>query len=441
VPSQLATPDVSFLPSQRPCASPSPPDANVTPLSLDEAVHLALRQASTFEQAALNERVAAEDVRQARTAFLPRIDSTSSVIYTSPAIGVATAPGTPRSPSFIAANAITEYQSLLGVTGELDISGRLRATLRRNVALLEAARAGTEVARRALIQATNDAYFSLALATAQRSAAEQNVASAEEFERVTSLLLQAGEVAPLDLSRAELQTNTRHNELEQARANEMVAADALRVLVGFDFTHPIATTDLLVTMPEPGEIERLTTDMISRRPEFAQFEAERRAVAQDIKLARAERRPQVTYSLGSGFDTGSLRQARIRENTGVSATVGVSIPIFDWGASKSRERQAQLRAQSAESSRLAALRGFAQQFYDARAQALAAIKRIRLAGAGVALAERNLQASLAKYRAGEAQIIEVTDAQNSLIAQRAACYQAIFDYQAARARLAQATGQ
>jgi outer membrane protein TolC len=414
---------------------------NVTPLSLDEAVRLTLRQASTFQQAALNERVAAEDVRQARSAFLPRIDSTSSVIYTSPAIGVAIAPGTPRSPSFIAANAITEYQSLLGVTGELDVSGRLRATLRRNVALLEAARAGTEVARRALIQATNEAYFSLALATAQRSAAEQNVTSAEEFERVTSLLLQAGEVAPLDLSRAQLQTNTRHNELEQARATEMVAADALRVLVGYDFTQMIAATDLLMTMPEPDEIERLTTDMISRRSEFAQFAAERRAAEQDIKLARAERRPQVTYSINGGFDTSSLRRARIRENTGVSATIGVSIPIFDWGASKSRERQAQLRVQSAESSRLTALRGFAQQFYDARAQALAAIKRIRLAGVGVALAARNLQASLAKYRAGEAQILEVTDAQNSLIAQRAACYQAIFDYQTARARLAQATGQ
>jgi outer membrane protein TolC len=414
---------------------------NVAPLSLDEAVSLALRQASTFQQAALNERVAAEDVGQARVAFLPRLAGTASVTYTSPAIGVTAAPGTPRAPSFIAANAITEPLALVGVTGELDTSGRLRATLRRNVALLEAARAGTEVARHALMQATNDAYFSLALAAARRRAAEQTLTAAEEFERVTSLLLQAGEVAPVDLSRAQLQTNTRRDELESARADETVAADALRVFVGYDFARPIATTDLLVTMPEPGEIERLTADMISLRPEFAQFEAERRAAEQDVKLARAERRPLVTYALNGGFDTSSFRPARIRENTGVSASVGVTIPIFDWGASKSRERQAQLRAQIAESSRLAALRGFAQQFYDARTQALAAITRIRLTCAGVALAERNLQASIARYRAGEAQLIEVTDAQNSLIAQRTAFYQAIFDYQTARARLAQATGR
>jgi outer membrane protein TolC len=417
------------------------PSSNVTPLLLNDAVGLALRQASTFQQAALNERIAAEDVKQARAAFLPRLAATPSLIYTSPAIGVAHTPGTARPPSFIAANAVTEYQALLGVTGELDISGRLRATLRKNVALLEAARAGTEVARRALIQATNDAYFSLALASAKRRAAELTLAAAEEFERITSLLLEGGEIAPVDLSRAQLQTNTRRDELELARANEMVAADALRVLIGYDFIQPIATSDLLTTLPEPGELERFTNDMISRRPEFAQFEAERRAATQDVKIARADRRPQVTYSVNGGFDTSSLRPPQIRENTGVSATVGVTIPIFDWGASKSRERQAQLRAQVAESSRLVALRGFAQQFFDAQAQAQAAARRIQLASAGVALAENNLQASIARYRAGEAQVLEVTDAQNSLITQRTAFYQALFDYQAARARLRQATGQ
>lgn len=434
-PSPLGTPSVSLTPQ------PQSSNPNVAPLTRDEAVRLALLQASTFQQAALNERIAAEDVRQARAAFLPRVAANPSLIYTSPAIGVTTPPGVARAPSFIGANAVTEYQALLGATGELDISGRLRAALRRNVALLAAARAGTEVARRALLLATNDAYFSLALATARRRAAEDTLSAAEEFERITSLLLQAGEVAPVDLSRAQLQTNTRRDELELARANETVAADALRVLVGYDFTRPIATTDLITATPEPGEIDRFTADAISRRPEFAQFEAERRAAELGIKVARAERRPQITYSINGGFDSGSLRPPQIREHSGVAATIGVSIPIFDWGASKSRERQAKLRAEVIESSRQIAVRGFAQQFYDARTQAVAAATRIRLASAGVTIAESNLQASIARYRAGEAQIIEVTDAQNALITQRAAFYQALFDYQAARSRLAQATGQ
>jgi outer membrane protein TolC len=67
--------------------------------------------------------------------------------------------------------------------------------------------------------------------------------------------------------------------------------------------------------------------------------------------------------------------------------------------------------------------------------------RIRLAGTGIAQAENNLDASLARYRAGEATIIEVTDAQTALAAQRLAFYQAFFDYQTARSRLLQAAGR
>jgi outer membrane protein TolC len=406
---------------------------------LDEAVRLASAQASAFQQAGLNERIAAEDVRQARAAFLPRVTGPLDYIYTSPARG--TPPGEPRAPSFIANNAISEYQALVSVTGDIDITGKLRSTLQRNRALLEAARAGTEVARRALEQATVEAYYGLALASARRRSAEQNLAAAEEFENITSLLLGGGEVAPVDLTRAQLQTTQRRDELERAHTDEAVAADALRVLVGYDFARPIATTDLSMGVPVADEIERITTDTISRRPEFAQFDAERRAAEQEIRIARAERLPQLSYTINGGFDTDSLRPPRLNEHTGVSAAVNVTIPIFDFGASKSRERQARLRAEVAESQRAQAIRGFYQQFYAARTEALSATARIRLAGTGIAQAEDNLNASIARYRAGEATIIEVTDAQTALAAQRLAFYQAFFDYQTARARLIQAAGR
>src|SRR5438309_6539121 len=71
--------------------APPPSPLSVTPaapLSADEAVRLALQQASTYQQATLNEHIAAEDVRQARAAFLPRVGATLSFIHTSPARGI-----------------------------------------------------------------------------------------------------------------------------------------------------------------------------------------------------------------------------------------------------------------------------------------------------------------------------------------------------------------
>jgi len=136
-----------------------------------------------------------------------------------------------------------------------------------------------------------------------------------------------------------------------------------------------------------------------------------------------------------------MRPSFLKQHSGVSAAFNLSIPIFDWGASRSRERQARLREQIAESERVMALRGFAEQFYSARAQVVSAAARIRLAATGITLAENNLNASIARYRSGEAQIIEVTDAETTLVSQRQAFYQALFDYQVALARLRQAAGR
>ena len=142
---------------------------------------------------------------------------------------------------------------------------------------------------------------------------------------------------------------------------------------------------------------------------------------------------------GRGFDSQSLRPDVLHEHLGLLATVSVTIPIFDWGASRSRQRQARFRAQSFENERALAVRNFTQQFYSAQSQALAAASRYQLLSASVTDAERNVTASLARYRGGEAPFIEVSDSLSTLAAQRAALYQALFDYQSARARLLQLT--
>src|SRR5690242_13235645 len=250
-------------------ASPTPQ------LSIDEALRLANAQASTFQSAVINERIAEEDVRQARAAFLPKVSTPLSYIYTSPALGLP--PGEPRAPSFISADAIGVTDALVNVAGDFDIAGRLRASLARNRALLAAAHAGTDVAKRALAQAVIEAYYGLALANVQRRAAEDNLDAAKKFEDITSLLLSGGEVASVDLTRAQLQTLARRDELERARANEDVAAGACRGFVGYDFARPIGTTDLALALPIASEYQQFKAEDVSRRPEFTQLDQQLRA--------------------------------------------------------------------------------------------------------------------------------------------------------------------
>jgi outer membrane protein len=215
--------------------------------------------------------------------------------------------------------------------------------------------------------------------------------------------------------------------------------DGLRVLTSADLTQIFTTEDLLTQMPNDSEIETYTNLAIQTRPEFAQFETDLRIAEQDLKVAQSERKPQITYSINGGAITDS--PLRIKNGLGVQATVGVTIPLFDWGQSKSREAQAKLKMQQTANARTIAERQLFGQFNSNRILAISARSRIKEIAQSIVNAEKNVTASTARYQAGEAQIIEITDAQNILITQRFALYQAIYDYQTARRRLLNIIGK
>src|SRR5438132_8649457 len=279
--------------AQAPAPQPSPQTA---PMSLPNALSTAMQQVSALQQAEIDQQLAAEDVRQAEAALLPRARDSFTVIYNS------RAPGSSEQ-SFIAQNAVHEYQNLLGVTGDWNFG--LFSAIRRSRALLAAARAGTEVARRALGRGVNEAYYGAALATAKRMTAEQSLAAAQEFERVTDLNYRAGEVPEVDAIRARLQTAARRDDVAQARQAEAIANASLSTLLGTG----IATTPAIEPLPQAinvQEVESLTVANVPQRPEFRQLEAQVRAAEADIRVSRGELLPRVIYSVDTGFDSSSL---------------------------------------------------------------------------------------------------------------------------------------
>src|SRR5436190_13175705 len=115
------------VPSPSPTPLVPPTNPSLAILTLDEVLRLANTQASTFQTAVLNERIAGEDVTQARAAFMPKVSAPLSYLYNTPAIGLPA--GEPRGPSFITSDAIGAYEAVVNVSGDFDVAGKLRATL------------------------------------------------------------------------------------------------------------------------------------------------------------------------------------------------------------------------------------------------------------------------------------------------------------------------
>jgi outer membrane protein len=235
-----------------------------------------------------------------------------------------------------------------------------------------------------------------------------------------------------------LQTAQRRDDVEQARLQETEALAAMRVLTGIRAPQPLTVSDL---NPQPAvtDIERFANNI--QRPEIMQAEQQLRAARSDIGVARASRLPSLIYAIDEGFDSPSLHASDIREHRGYLATATLDIPIFDWGIGRAKQRQAELKAQAAENQLNMMRRDVEQQFVAAREEALTAIRRVDNARAAAADAQRNADISIARYRAGEAPILEVTDALTTLAQQRTNYQQALFDFEVARAHLQEAAGE
>lgn len=400
-------------------------------LTVNQAVELALLNAAAYRQAQLDERAAREDVRQSRVAFLPQLSL--PLVYTGTTNSQIRNPGDPLIYSFVSASAINETIAFLNASGPIDLSGRLRATLRRSRALLAATHAGALAARRSLIISTVDAYYGLVLARQKERLADETLALAEAFAKIAEDTRRRGEGDETEVFRARGAALLRRDELEQARAAESAAMDVLRVLTGVDFSIHISLSNVTDAVPTAEDFSSYTEELIKSRPELSQLDSLRRAALEDASAARRELLPQLSYSLNGGFDAADFKP--VGRYTGAQAIISLNIPLFNWGASKSREAQARLRAQSLEIERENTLRQLRAEFYTARAGALSALERINQTRGAADALQQNITLVFSRYRARKATILDVLDAQSSYSNARLAYYQAIADYRTARVRL------
>lgn len=402
----------------------------VPELTREQAVQQALAQLSTYSQAVGNATISGLDVAVAETARRPKFEfAAPSFIFTSPSLQ----PGFNQ--SFVSANGVLETTALLRLRGELDISGVLGLEVQRTQALYQAAAAGSLVARQNLVLATEQAYYSLALASARVDSSQRNLATAQAFEKVTQLLFKAGEVPGVDLERAHLLIRDRQADLENQLGLQKGAQAALKAFLGLPGDVTVETTRLPDNNPDSKELEIFRTELIQRRPELSQLDAQIDAGRREVELAQATLVPRLTYSLGVGADTSSLHPQGLSSGLGVQAQLALLIPLDDGGLAEAKEKQANLRIVQLETSKVLALRQFGQQYQTAIALVQAAMARIALTRENLSQAEKIQEVAVARYRAGEARIIEVTDAQNALALQRLNWLQAQTDYQLALAQL------
>ncbi len=270
-------------------------------LTREQAVAQALAQLSPYSQALGNVTISAMEVQVAEAARQPKFEAAPGMVVTTPSLNGYS--GNPY--SYVSASGVLHSTSLIRMRGELDTSGALAEEVARTDALRRAAQAGSLVARQNLVLNTEQAFYTLALAQAKVNSSRLNLGTAQDLEKVTGKLLQAGEVPGVDLERARLSVRDRQIELQTNLAGQSGARESLRYLLGSAASVELQATELPDVLPATSELQSFQAEWTARRPELVQVSAQIEAAQHEAAVARdgpAQR--------GSGLRPGSPNQSR-----------------------------------------------------------------------------------------------------------------------------------
>jgi outer membrane protein TolC len=380
----------------------------------------------------------------ARSALLPGVVYHNQYLYTQGQAGSldqTASNGQSTSPvRFIANNAVHEYISQ-GVVTET-IGGASIADYRRIDAEAAAARARLEVSRRGLVATVVGDYYSVLAADAKVAVANRALAEANRFGTITRQREAGGEVAHADVVRADLQEQQRKRELNDA----VLAADKAHVDLGVllfpDPTSPytLATTlEQMPSMPTKAEIDAAAK---SNNPDVrAAFEALRSAEL-EVTSARFAYAPDLSLNYAYGIDAPqfAVHAPDGTRNLGYSASVTLDIPVWDWFATHSRVKQSTIRRTQAKAELTITQRRLIASLDELYKEASVSQTQMMLLDQSVQTATQSLNLTNLRYTAGEGSVLEVVDAQNSLVSTESSRADGAVRYYIALANLQTLTG-
>jgi outer membrane protein TolC len=408
---------------------------NAAPLNL--TLHDAMERAQKYSQETFNANIAAllarEDTVQAKAALLPAVNGLSQYIYTQ-------ANGSP-SGIFVPNDGVHIYTDTISTHADIFAPSK-RADYHRAMAAEAAARARVDLAARGLISTVMTDFYTMAVAERKIHNAELSVADAQSFFDITDKQEKGGEVAHSDTVKARLVLNDRKRDRQEAQLAFEKARIAFAVLLFPDYqTNYTVVDDLdtLATLPVYSEVQTLAG---RNNPDIRVAQATITQQDFELKSAKADRLPTLSadYFFGISANQFAIHDPEGRNLLGSVAQVQVNVPIWTWGAARSKVKQAEFKLQQAKNDLTYTQRNLLAQLDSFYHEAALARDQLALLRESVDLANQSLQLTTLRYQAGEVSVLEVVDAQTAARDARNALDDGLARYRVAIGNLQTLTG-
>jgi outer membrane protein TolC len=415
-------------------------------LTFQQALDLARKNSTQFQATVVNAGVVHEDAKQARNALLPTVAYDNSVLYTQGTAASVAAVQTGLTPPviFIANNAPHEYVSQANIHEAIDMSAL--GNWRKASAAAAVARAQVEIAKRGLVVTVAQNYYKVGAAQHKLETAEVAAGEGDKFFQLTQKLEGGGEVAHADVIKAELQMRDRRRQLQEAQLALLNARLDLAVLIFPNFNDNFEVADDIHASAPLPSIEEIQQRGTKDNPDLrAALEAVRQS-RYDVFGARAGYLPSLSFDYFYGIDAPRFATHTVLptgerfSNLGYSWLATLNIPIWNWGTTQSKVKQAELKRDQAKREFSLAQRKLIAEIQSLYAEASTALSELEDLKRSGELASESLRLVTLRYQNGEATVLEVVDAQTTFTTANSAYQDGALRYRVALASLQTLTG-
>jgi outer membrane protein, multidrug efflux system len=229
------------------------------------------------------------------------------------------------------ANERTSYATSVAASYEVDFWGKNRAALAAAQSLAVASRYDRETIAITVLADVAITYFLVLEFRDRLAIANENLANAESVLAIVEARVRNGAASALELAQQRTVVANQRATLPALEQQLRQTENALAILLGVTPDALTITSGSLDDITLPAASPGLPSELLSRRPDIGNAEAQLIAANADIGVARAALFPSIQLTAQTGFE--SLALSSLFNSAGFFYTLVASItqPIFEGG--------------------------------------------------------------------------------------------------------------
>ncbi|MDY7034046.1 MAG: TolC family protein [Thermodesulfobacteriota bacterium] len=310
-------------------------------------------------------------------------------------------------------------------------------TYKRSKIGVEIARMREEQARQDIVLQVKEAYFGILKAEKIKEVAEQAVKQIESQVRRAKEFYNAEMIPKNDLLQTEVQLAQAKQDLIKAKNGIDIAKSIFNTILRRGIGEDVEVEDILKYEPVAWELEESISIALKERPELKELDLNIEEAEKVVDLTKSDYHPNI-YVAGSYQKEGET--ASVDEEDGWAIMAVAEWTFWEWGKTAHKVNESKTGLAIVKYAKEQMKDKVTLEVKESYLNIKEAEKNILVAEKAIEQAEENFRINEERYKEQIATSTEVLDAQTLLTQTRTNYYNALNDYNIAKARLERAIG-